>query len=108
MAEVMLTTVDNPYDPFEDFEKWYIWDELNSVGRLSCCRIIGALCPTSVSLTNEENDRQIEQTIFEIVERDPTHQYSVALPGGRKVGGMEENDEKSEKEDKSVEPKVIE
>lgn len=28
MAErVMLTTVDNPFDPFTQFEEWYAWDE---------------------------------------------------------------------------------
>ena len=28
MAErVMLTTVDNPFDPFTQFDEWYAWDE---------------------------------------------------------------------------------
>lgn len=27
--EDMLTTLDNPYDPHEDYEKWSIWDEEN-------------------------------------------------------------------------------
>ena len=24
---VMLTTVDNPFDPFTQFDEWYAWDE---------------------------------------------------------------------------------
>ena len=26
MAEYMLTTVDNPYDPFTRFDEWFEWD----------------------------------------------------------------------------------
>lgn len=25
--EYMLTTVDNPYDPFTQFDEWYVWDQ---------------------------------------------------------------------------------
>ena len=25
----VLTTLDNPYDPHEDYDKWSIWDEEN-------------------------------------------------------------------------------
>ena len=25
----MLTTVDNPYDPFTQYDDWYTWDERN-------------------------------------------------------------------------------
>ena len=27
IIESMLTTVDNPYNPFENFEDWYIYDQ---------------------------------------------------------------------------------
>ena len=26
MVQYMLTTYDNPYNPFQDFSKWFLWD----------------------------------------------------------------------------------
>ena len=26
MVQYMLTTYDNPYNPFQDFTKWFLWD----------------------------------------------------------------------------------
>ena len=106
----MLTTIDNPYNPFEDFDKWYVWDEINSVNRTSCCRLLGASCATSGSLTEKENDDEIERAILEIVKRDPAHIYVAIEPGTKTPvkpidDSSDENDadgeEKSEKSKKS-------
>ena len=67
MAETvyMLTTVDNPYNPFEDFTKWYMWDEEN--GYHSCERI-ARLVKDNPSMTEEErinaNEKAIDKVIF--------------------------------------------
>jgi hypothetical protein len=35
MIEYMLTTIDNPYNPFTDFDEWYSYDERQGYSTLS-------------------------------------------------------------------------
>lgn len=64
MAKVsMLTTTDNPYDPFTQFADWYRFDVdkgYDSCGLLSRC------CATSSDLSETENKVAIESAIDEI------------------------------------------
>lgn len=71
MAETvyMLTTVDNPYNPFEDFDKWYLWDEQN--GYHSCERI-ARLIKYNKSMTEEEQRLANEVAINTVINNDFT------------------------------------
>lgn len=65
--KVALTTFDNPYDPIDDIENWYRFDMLNGYntsGRLA------RFAKTSDSLSDEENNEEIERAIDEIVRND--------------------------------------
>ena len=33
-TQFMLSTIDNPYNPFQDFKKWFVYDEV--VGNHQC------------------------------------------------------------------------
>lgn len=72
MSSVALTTVDNPYDPFNDFYSWFMFDE--SKGYHSCS-YIGRIAKTSEQLSDEENDQEIEKAIDEIIKYDPLNIY---------------------------------
>lgn len=64
MRTAMLTTEDNPYDPFTQFNDWYRFDVdkgYDSCGLLSRC------CPSSIDLTETESKIAIETAIDEIV-----------------------------------------
>ena len=68
MIRCFLTTVDNPYSPYEQFEDWYRFDTdkgYNSSGLLM------RMAYTSDQLTDAENAYEIEQAIDQIVTNDP-------------------------------------
>lgn len=67
-----LTTVDNPYDPFEDFDHWIMFD--NDHG-YNCCGKLARIARTSDSFTERENDLEVERAIDEIIRYDFLNLY---------------------------------
>jgi hypothetical protein len=64
-----LTTVDNPYDPFKDFDHWFLFDVVNGY---NSCSYLARIATTSEQLTEEENLLEIDRAIDEIVKYNPT------------------------------------
>lgn len=67
MAKVTLTTFDNPFDPFEQFTSWLLFDKEKGY---DCCELLARYARTSDSLTEEENDLEVERAIDEIIKYD--------------------------------------
>ena len=67
MQQVMLTTFDNPYDPFDDFDNWYLYDM--EMG-YSSCAYLARVSFTSDSLSDYENNQELERAIDEIIKYD--------------------------------------
>ena len=67
MAKVSLTTFDNPFDPFEQFEDWFRFDQDKGY---NTCDYLGRIARTSDQLSEEENDQEIERAIDEIIKYD--------------------------------------
>lgn len=63
--ESMLTTIDNPYDPFTQFDEWLSFDE--SKGYYTC-EYLGRIAKTSDLLSDQEQEEAIESAINEIVD----------------------------------------
>ena len=67
MSRVRLTTVDNPYDPFEQFIPWFLFDEEKGYHSTS---YLGRIARTSDELSDEENNREDERASDEIIKYD--------------------------------------
>lgn len=62
-----LTTFDNPYDPFEQFPLWFLFD----VGKgYNSCAYLARIAQTSEQFSEQENEEEIERAIDEIVRYD--------------------------------------
>lgn len=69
---VMLTTVDNPFDPKDQFDAWFLFDTQNGY---NSCALLAHLSDTNDLRPDEYIDQEIEATIDNIVENDPLHLY---------------------------------
>lgn len=66
-TKCMLTTVDNPYDPFTQFTEWFMYDVEKGY---NTCGYLARIANTSDELTDQEVDREIERAIDEIIKYD--------------------------------------
>lgn len=64
MDEHMLTTVDNPYNPFTHFDEWNAYDTRSGHNTLA---LLGRIVKTSHELSPSDQDLAIELAIDEIV-----------------------------------------
>jgi hypothetical protein len=69
----MLSTFDNPFDPFDQFDSWYQFD-LDK--KYHSSELLARIARTSDQLTDEENDREIERAIDEIIKYDFLNIYT--------------------------------
>lgn len=65
--QVFLTTLDNPYDYFNEFDKWYAYDQGRGYKTLE---YLARILVTSNALSEEQQHKDLEQAIDEIIEYD--------------------------------------
>lgn len=69
---IHITTIDNPFDPFEDFENWYLFD--CEKGYYTCSRL-ARLANIEENMTEEEEDQEIERVTDRLIQLDPLDIY---------------------------------
>jgi len=62
--EVMLTTIDNPFDPFTEYEEWYRFDEDKGYHSTS---YLARIAKTSPELSEEDYRLEVENAIDDII-----------------------------------------
>ena len=67
MKAVMLTTIDNPFDPFTDYDKWEQFDRAKGYHSNS---LLARVAHISDELSEEQEAYEIEQAINEIVKEN--------------------------------------
>jgi hypothetical protein len=94
----MLTTVDNPFDPFEQFTSWRLFDL--EKGYNSCERL-ARFVELSDDLSEVEENEIIERAIDEIIKYDILNIYKKAV---RKTNSNGNENEQTELNDSDNEP----
>lgn len=74
----MLTTIDNPFDPFTRFDEWYAYDEAAGHHTTS---YLARIVNTSDELSEADQDLAIELAIQEIVQLNISGLYRSVVPG---------------------------
>lgn len=72
MAKCMLTTIDNPFDPFDQFDSWYQFDCDKGY---NSCSYLARIARTSDQLSDSENEDEVERAIDEIILYDFMNVY---------------------------------
>lgn len=68
MKATMLTTFDNPFDPFVDWDNWYCWDRDHGY---HTCEYLARVAKTSSELSSADEELAILTAIYEIIALEP-------------------------------------
>lgn len=72
MVRCAITTVDNPFDPFDEFDSWFRFDTDHGY---NSCGILARFLYTSDQFTDEENAYETERAIDQIIAHDPLNRW---------------------------------
>lgn len=72
MSIIALTTVDNPYDPVNDFQRWFVFDVSHGY---DTCGVLDSLMNLPEGATEVETAFAVENAVDRIVAADPFNFY---------------------------------
>ena len=81
-SEYMLTTIDNPFNPFTNFDDWYAFDTSKGY---NTCAYLERICNSSENFTEEEENQAINEAIDEIVKMNILGIYVKINANGEKL-----------------------
>lgn len=90
--DCMLTTFDNPYDPFDQFTFWLMFDKEKGY---NSCEHLARIIQLSDDLTEKEVQEETERAIDEIIMFDPLNIYKKVT---RESSDLESNKDSDAKE----------
>ena len=87
-TETMLTTFDNPFDPFDEFVKWFLFDVDKGY---NTCSYLARIARSSEEFSTIEEKQEMERAIDEIINHDFLNIY-------KKVSRESSNEEELDSE----------
>lgn len=79
--KVAITTVDNPYNPFLDFTQWLLFDSQKGY---NTCSYLARISNVDETMSEEEEDAEVERAIDEIIKNDFLNLYKKVKPSDYK------------------------
>lgn len=76
-TDYMLTTFDNPYNPFDQFELWLLFDKEHNY---NSCELLARFTNDSTEMSQIEEENDIQRAIDEIIKNDPLNRYTIVFP----------------------------
>ena len=70
--ECMLTTIDNPFNPFEQFTSWRLFDLEKGY---NTCEYLARIAHLTEDMSQKEIDDEVERAIDEIIRLNPLTIY---------------------------------
>jgi len=77
MQEHMLSTIDNPYNPFTQFDEWFAFDTRSGY---NTCGLLARIAVTSDDLSDGDQSLAYEQAVNEIMEFNVTGMFIRVTP----------------------------
>jgi hypothetical protein len=74
--EYMLTTIDNPYNPYTHYDEWYEYDTSKGYNSAS---FLARIAKTSFEMSDADQDLAIQNAIDEICKQNVLGIYTKAM-----------------------------
>lgn len=99
MADVCLTTVDNPFSPFSQWENWFDFDVSKGY---NTCSLLARIARSSDELSDAEEEQIVEDAIDEIVAINALGLYKKVKRGDYPADGIKTSKDGPPSEKKST------
>ena len=70
--QVTATTIDNPFNPFKDFDSWFMFDI--EKGYYTSSKL-ARLTNLTEDMTEKEENEEVERAVDRLIEIDPLDMY---------------------------------
>lgn len=100
MAATFVTTLDNPYDYFTQFDEWYAFDTQKGY---NTCAYVARIAKTSSEMSEKDYENAVNDAVDEILDFNLTGNYVKTVEKQKKVEEKEVKDNEVDEENSNKE-----